>query len=209
MPPCRARAPLLAAVALGLAACAAPRQPWSDVNRPEVLVDVLPRAAELAVDGVALGPGPRTVAVPDPGHRYRFTAALPGFVTAEREEDGARLASARIALVLRPEGFGSARRLDLEDGEGLAAAAALLERGGAHGPALEYAERAVEVEPTAPRAQRALGDAALALGRRSRAVEAYSAYLRLAPGAPDAGEVAQRVELLRRDLTIDTSERRP
>ncbi len=199
MSPSRVRLTRRAAAAA--LACAAPRQSWREVSRPEVLVEVLPREAVLSVDGVAAGPGPRTVSVTEPSHRYRFVATAPGFVAAAREDDGATLAGTRIALVLRPERFGSARRLDLDDAEGLAAAA-LLERRGAHGPALEYAERAVEVSPDAAQAQRVLGDAALASGRTPRAIEAYSAYLRLAPAAPDHEAVARRVEGLRRDLTV-------
>ena len=174
---------------------------------PEVFVDVLPRSAELTVDGAPLGPGSRAVPVPDPSRRYLFRAAAPGFQGVERADDGARLAGARIGLVLRPDGFGSARRLQLDDGDGLAAAAALLERRGQHLAALEYARRAVEVAPREPRAQRVLGDAALALGRQQDAIQAYSAYLRLAPDAPDAAAVERRVERLRGDQVVPVERR--
>ena len=203
--PSRAGALIAAARAAG---CAAPRQPFRDLTPPEVLVEVLPRAAELSVDGRPLGRGARTVPVPDPGHRYRLRATAPGFVPAERSEDGARWAGARVGLVLRPEGFGSARPLELDDGESLAAAAGALARAGAHAAALEYAERAVEAAPQSARAQRVLGDAALAVGRRSRAIDGYSAYVRLAPSAPDRAAVMRQVEELRGDLTMPGVERR-
>ena len=183
-------------------ACAAPRQPWRDTTPPQVLLDVLPRQAIINVDGAPVGSGAREVAVPDPAHRYRFTFSAPGFVPADREEQGAKLSGARLGVVLRPEGFGSARRLDLDDGAGLAGAAALLQRRGAHLAALEYADRAVEVAPVAPLPHRVAGDAALALGRRARAIQAYSTYLALAPEAPDHAAVSAHVEALRGDLTV-------
>jgi len=201
-PPPRA---LVAALALALS-CAAPRQTWHETTPPEVLVEVLPRAAQVALDGVAIGSGSRTVAVPDPARRYRFRVSAQGFVPAERDGEGARLAGARLGIALRPEGFGSARPLELDDGEGLAAAAALLERRGGHRLALEYAERAAEVAPEAALGQRVLGDAARALGLRRRAIDGYSAYLRLAPEAPDRAAVAARLEELRGDVALPLQE---
>jgi len=191
----------LAAAALA-AGCGAPKQPWHEAVPREVFVEVLPRSAALSVDGTPLGNGARAVPVPDPAHRYLFSASAQGFATAQRADDGARLAGARIGLVLRPAGFGEARRLELDEPAGLAAAAALLARGGHHQAALEYAERAVELAPDAPLGHRVAGDAALALGHRRRAVHEYSAYVQLAPDAADRDAVERRVEQLRGDLTI-------
>ena len=204
MPPLRPA--LMAAAALALSCAAAPRQTWHDTTPPEVLLEVLPRAAQVALDGVALGPGARAVAVPDPARRYRFRVSAQGFVPVEREGEGARLAGSRLGIALRPEGFGSARPLELDDGEGLAAAAALLERRGAHRQALDYAERAVEVAPEVALGQRVLGEAARALGQRRRAIDGYSAYLRLAPEAPDRDAVASRLEELRGDVAVPLQE---
>jgi tetratricopeptide (TPR) repeat protein len=200
---------LLRTAALGIAcaaACAAPKEIWRGPPA-EVLVDVLPHIAELLVDGAPLGTGPHTVPVPDPAHVYVFRAAAPGFAPGERSASGARLAGTRLGLVLRPKGFGDARRLDLDDGAGLAAAAALLARTGHHLTALEYAERAVEVGPEVPLGHRVLGEAAQALGRRKRAIQEYSTYLQLAPDAPDRSVVQRRVEELRGDLTIPGADR--
>ena len=197
---------LMAAAALALSCAAAPRQTWRDTTPPEVLLDVLPRAAQVALDGVALGPGGRAVAVPDPARRYRFRVSAQGFVPAEREGEGARLAGARLGIALRPDGFGAARSLELDDGEGLAAAAALLERRGAHREALDYAERAAEMAPEVALGQRVLGDAARALGLRRRAIDGYSAYLRLAPEAPDRAAVAAQLEALRGDVALPLEE---
>ena len=121
-------------------------------------MEVLPRAAELTVDGVALGPGARVVRVPDPRRWYRFRAAFPGFEAAELVEEGAHLAGARIALVLAPAGLEHARPLDLEDGESLALAAEALERRGDHETAVEFAERAAQAAPGAPTVLRVLRD---------------------------------------------------
>ncbi|HEX8908193.1 MAG TPA: hypothetical protein VF805_03260 [Anaeromyxobacteraceae bacterium] len=197
-PPPRA----LLALAAALAACAAPRQPWREAAPPEVLLEILPRDAAVSLDGAPLAPGVRTVAVRDPEKRYRFSFRAAGFEPAEREEQGVKLAGARLGVALRPEGFGSERRLELDEGEGLARAAALLERRGTHQAALDYAERAIALTPEAPLPHLAAGDAARALGRRARAIQAYSAYLTLAPEAPDRAAVTARVEALRGDLTI-------
>lgn len=182
-------------------ACAAPKEAWRQ-GPPEVFVDLLPRAAQLSVDGTPLGTGAHTVPVPDPAHVYVFRAAAPGFVQRERAGEGSQLAGARLGLVLRPNGFGDARRLDLDDGTGLAAAASLLQRTGQHRLAFEYAERAVEAGPEVPLGHRVLADAAEALGQRKRAIQEYSIYLQLATDAPDRGAVARKVEQLRGDLTI-------
>jgi tetratricopeptide (TPR) repeat protein len=167
-----------------------------------VFVEVLPRSAQLSVDGRALGPGSRSFAVLDPAHVYVFRASAPGFVSAERSGEGAKLAGARLGIALRPEGFGSARRLELDEPGGLAQAAALLERRGEHGRVVEYAERAVELAPHDPAPRRLLGAALLELGDRRRAIQEYSTYLQLAPDAPDRRQVERIVARLRGDVTI-------
>lgn len=196
------RAPqALVAVALAGAACAAPKEAWRQPGA-EAFVDVLPQEAVLSVDGAVIGSGSHAVPVPDRAHVYVLRAQAPGFPAAERSATGAQLAGARIGLVLRPPGFGEARRLDLDDGIGLASAGALLERTGRHEAALQYAERAVDAAPEAPKGYRVLGDAARALKQRKRAIQAYSSYLQLAPDAPDRAAVARAVEELRGDMTI-------
>jgi len=184
-----------------LLACAAPKDAWRQ-TAAEVFVDVVPRAALLSVDGAPLGTGAHTVPVPGPAHVYVFRATAPGFAPGERAGEGSRLAGTRLGLVLRPNGFGEARRLDLDDGSGLASAASLLQRTGQHLLALEYAERAVEVGPEVALGHRVLGEAAQALGQRKRAIQEYSTYVQLAPEAPDRGVVERKVGELRGDLTI-------
>ena len=189
-----------------LLACAAPKDAWRQAPA-EVFVDVLPRVAQLSVDGVPLGAGAHTIPVPGPAHVYVFRATAPGFAPGERAGEGARLAGTRLGLVLRPNGFGEARRLDLDDGSGLASAASLLQRTGQHLLAVEYAERAVEVGPEVALGHRVLGEATQALGQRKRAIQEYSTYVQLAPEAPDRGAVERKVEELRGDLTIPGLER--
>jgi hypothetical protein len=188
---------LLVSLAAG---CATEKQSWQ--RPPEVLVDVMPKSALLAVDGVSLGAGGRIIPVPNAAHVYVLTAIAQGFTPIERTGTGTALAGGQITLVLRPEGYGEARRLDLTDSAGLAAAAVLLERRAQHREAMEYAERSLEVGPEQPLAHRVIGDAAYALKQHKRAIDAYSAYLAASPGAPDRRVVEGRVEKLRGDITI-------
>jgi tetratricopeptide (TPR) repeat protein len=198
MPPLRAA--LSAAL---LAGCAGPaRTAWSEATPPEVLVEVLPRDAQVALDGVPLGVGARSVPVPDAARRYTLRATAAGFAPDERSADGAQLAGARVALVLRPEGYGAARPLDFDDAAGLAGAAAALVRGGRPAQAIGYAERAAELAPDAPLPRRVLGDAAWALGQHQRAAAEYAAYLAAAPDAADRATVEARVQQVRRDVSI-------
>jgi tetratricopeptide (TPR) repeat protein len=201
------RALLLAAVAGAAAACAPQKQSWRETAPPEVLVEVLPRSAQLSVDGRAAGPGSRAFQVPDPAHVYVFEVSAPGFVSAERSGEGTKLAGARLGIALRPEGFGSARRLEMDEAGGLAQAAAMLERRGEHRSAVEYAERAATLAPEQPMQRRVLASALLKLGDERRAIQEYSTYLQLAPDAPDRRQVERIVARLRGDVTIPGPER--
>jgi tetratricopeptide (TPR) repeat protein len=202
MPPSAPRRATLAALAACASACAAPRQPWRETRPAEVMIEVLPRDADVAVDAGPARRGARTVPVPDPAHRYLFRGSAPGFAPAEVARPGAELAGARIGLVLRPDGFGSARRLDLDEPEGLAAAGAALLRAGRPAQAIEYAGRAAELAPEEPLPRRVLGEAYRLTGARARAAQELSAYLRAAPDAPDREEVERAVEALRGDVVV-------
>ncbi len=181
--------------------CSAPKQAWREPV-PEVLVEVVPPRALLALDGRVVGAGGRAVPVPEAAHRYLLEARAAGFEPRRVEGTGEALAGSRVGLVLRPEGYGEARPLDLDDARSLAAAASFLGHQGRHREALLYAERAVEASPDEPLAHRAVGDAAIALGDRKRAAQAYSAYLVRAPRASDRRAVEERISELRGDLTI-------
>jgi tetratricopeptide (TPR) repeat protein len=192
---------LALAAALGSAACATPgHQPAREAAPAEVLVEVLPREAELWVDGVDAGRGTRTVPVPDAEHVYTFHAAAPGFAAVERAGDGAELAGARVAMVLPPVGLATARQLDLDDPAGLLVAGAALLRDGRAAQAVEYGERAAELTPGEAAPHRLVAEAARAAGDRARAAREYAAYLRLAPDAADRDEVERAVDELRADV---------
>lgn len=184
-------AALLAALALA-AGCAAEKQPFRTVATPELFLEVLPRGALLELDGVAVGRGSRAIPAPPPGDHLLVVSA-DGFEPAERRLPREALDQARVGVALRPEGFGASRALDLDEPTGLAAAAGLLGRAGRHRDALDYAWRASELDGRLPAAQRALGDALAALGRKDEARAAWGRYLLLAPEAADAREVERRM----------------
>lgn len=188
-------------VATAAAACAGPRDRRDALGPPELLVEVLPRAAEVALDGQPLGRGGVAIPAPAPGaHVLRVSAD--GYEPLERPLPDGGLAGLRVAAALRPAGFGSARILDYDEPEGLALAAAFLARSGRPDDAIAYAERAIVVDGSVALAHRALGDARAALGEGRRAVPSWAEYLRLAPEAPDAAAVARRIEAVRGDVTL-------
>lgn len=184
----------LAALALALAAggCAPGRDAFRDVAPPELLLEVLPRGALLELDGVAVGRGSRAIPAPAAG-AHLLTVSADGFEPLERPLPEGSLDGVRVGVALRPEGFGAARRLELDEAAGLAAAAVALGRAGRHRDAHDYAARAAGLDARLALAQRALGDALAALGRRDEARAAWGRYLLLAPDAPDAREVEQRL----------------
>jgi tetratricopeptide (TPR) repeat protein len=190
--------------ALGLAlvaGCAGARQRPDEKPQPELLVEVLPRGARVALDGRPLPAANRPVPAPPRG-LHRLTAEADGYEPAERDLPEGDLAGVRVALALRPAGLAFARALDYDDAEGLAAAAAFLARSGADRDAADYADRAAALDPRLPLARRVLGDALFRLGDRSRAVDAWTEYLKLWPDAPDAAAVSDRIDEARADVRV-------
>jgi hypothetical protein len=191
-------------VALGaLGACVGGRRPAAgEIAPPELLVEVLPPGARVALDGRPLGAGSRAVPAPGRGpHVLRVEAD--GYEPVERQLPEEDLAGARVGEALRPVGFRSERLLELDEPVGLAQAAAHLARSGERPhDAVAYAERALALDPGTPLAHRALGDAHAALGDRRRAAASWAEYLRLAPEAPDAAAVAARIEEARGDVAL-------
>jgi hypothetical protein len=201
--PTKLLASLALAWSVSVAGCAAERPRFEDVAPPEGFVEVLPRGAALAIDGVDAGTGARALPVRDPAQVVRIRATAPGFEPAELAITGEKLTGARVALVLRPLGFGAARTLDLDEPAGLTSAAALLLRGGYPVEATDYAARAVELAPDAPAPHRVLGDAWARLGRRDRAIPEYLAYLAAAPpDAPERADVERRLGAIRGDVEL-------
>lgn len=194
----RTRTRLGGALALALAAgCGGARRAAHADERPtEVLVEVLPRTARVSLDGVPLGAGSRAVPAPPEGEHV-LSVAAEGYAPSERPLQERDLAGVRVAAALWPVGLDAAGALDYDDAGGLALVAAwLAERGDPH-DAADYAERAAALEPGLALAHRARGDALARLGDVGRAAEAWTEYLRLAPRAPDARAVAQRLEAAR------------
>ena len=193
MEPRRAIAALTAAAWAAALACAGARTASEAAQPAELLVEVLPRDADVELDGRPLGRGGKTVPAPDASAPHVLRVSASGFAPEERTLPPGSLAGARIGAALRPEGLGGVA-VDYDDGTGLAAAAAFLVGAGAARDAADYAERAATLEPTFPLAQRALGDALRALGHPHRAAEAWARYLELAPDAPDAPEVSRQLQ---------------
>jgi tetratricopeptide (TPR) repeat protein len=192
------RTRLAGALALALAAgCAGRRAAPAEEARPrEVLVEVLPRAARVRLDGVPLGEGSRAVPAPPEGEHVLAVAA-DGYEPSERLLAERDLAGVRVAAALRPVGFDAPRALDYDDAEGLALAAAWLAGRGDARDAADYAERALALDPGLAFAYRVRGDALARLGDPAHAADAWSEYLRLEPEAPDAQAVADRIEAAR------------
>lgn len=166
-----------------------------------MLVEVLPRAARVSLDGRPVGEGSRTIPAPPAGEHVLGVEA-DGYEAAGRALPEGDLAGIRVAVALRPSGLATARALDYDDAEGLAGAAAFLARAGAHRDAADYAGRAAALDPGLALAQRILGDALYRLGDRDHAVAAWSQYVRLSPDAPDAADVSDRIDEARSDVTV-------
>lgn len=193
---------LLGAAALALACASGRRARFEEVEPAEVLIEVLPRNAEVELDGRALGPGSRTAPAPTGADEHVLRVRADGYSPVERVLPPGSLAGVRLAEALRPEGFGGARALEYDDAPGLAAAGAALARSGRAEDAIDYASRAAALDPRLPLAQRALGDAFAERGDAAHAAAAWGRYLQLAPGAPDAAAIADRLSRLRGDVAL-------
>lgn len=191
----RRSAAALAVVAVIASGCARAR--FVESRPPQVLIEVLPRSAEVLVDGQVLGRGSLTAPADRADTRGHLLAVrAPGFVAEEIAVPEGGLAGRCVAVALRPEGFGGAR-LDPEDAPALVAAAAFLLASAHPADAADYAVRARDAAPRLAMAHRILGDARQRMGDGRGAVAAWTEYLRLAPGAADGPEVARRLEATR------------
>jgi hypothetical protein len=197
----RAAVPAAALAAVAVLACGGPHKAsWESVAGPQIAVEVLPRLATVEMDGRALGAGGRSQAV-RPGARHRLRASAEGFEPLEVEVEGERVAGRTVFLVLRPQGFGSERRLEAGDPPGLAQAAARLLRAGRLDDAVDYARQSLAAGDNAP-AHRVLGAAYARKGGFALSIRHYSDYLGLAPDAPDAAEVRRALETARGDIAL-------
>jgi predicted Zn-dependent protease len=198
----------LAAASIAALSCATAPERFEDAAPSQGLIEVLPRHADVEVDGVPVGPGSYLLPVRAGDRLHRVRVRALGFDDHEVEVPAAMLRGGRLGLALRPAGYGIGRPLDMDDPATLADAAAFLVRRGRSREAGEYAARAAELAPEAPLPRRVLGDAYLAQGDHARAAREYSSYLASAsPDAPDRPEVERRVGELRGDLTFPGSKR--
>lgn len=197
----RTALPAAALAALAAAACGGPRQAsWESQAGARVSVQVLPRQATVEMDGRPLSAGGESQAL-RAGARHRLRAWADGFDPLQVEVEGDRVAGQTVFLVLRPRGFGSERRLEAGEPSGLALAAARLLRAERLDDAVDYAEQSLAAGEGAL-AHKVLGAAHARKGSSALSIRHYSAYLALAPDAPDAAEVRRVVEAARGDISL-------
>jgi regulator of sirC expression with transglutaminase-like and TPR domain len=110
--------------------------------------------------------------------------------------------------VLRPEGFGSQRRLAAGEPVGLLQAAVALLRADRPTDAIAFA-RASLAAGDSPQGHRVCGQAYRRLGKRDQAIKEYSLYLSLAPDAPDRREVEEAISAASRDIEMAPPKARP
>ncbi|MGA8892444.1 MAG: hypothetical protein WB493_12810, partial [Anaeromyxobacteraceae bacterium] len=134
------RLALAAASSLAASCASTPPVTWSTVRPPEAYVEALPPSAVISVDGVEVGKGSVSFPVPDESRTYVLQATAVGFDPLDLAVPGARLAGTRIDVVLRPEGFGSQRKLVAGEPVGLLQAAIALLRAGRAADALAFAQ---------------------------------------------------------------------
>ncbi len=193
-----------AALLLALAgvACAGPRPvSWDQVRPPEAYVETLPGSALVSVNGKEVGKAPVSFPVPGESADFEIRVEAPGFETTTFTEKGGKLAGTRLDVVLRPEGFGSQRRLSLGDAVGLAQAAAALLRANRPTEALAFAQASLAAGES-PQAHRSAGEAYRRMGNRNMAVKEFSLYLSLAPDAPDRKAIEQAIASSRKDIDM-------
>jgi hypothetical protein len=164
---------------------------------PELLVEVLPRSAEILLDGHPVQRGGGILPAPDAEAEHVLSFRAEGYEPEEQVLPAGSAAGARVGAALRPAGFGGAP-IDFEDAPALAEAAEFLVAEGHPEDGEAYAARAVAIAPRAPLAHRALGSARSRLGDPRAAADEWSEYLRLAPGAPDGVQVSRWIEEARR-----------
>jgi tetratricopeptide (TPR) repeat protein len=194
----------LAALALSTLAggCATtPPVSWSQVRPPEVYVETLPPEAIVSVNGSEVGKGSLSFPVPDEAKTYVVRAVAAGFEPFETSAQGSKLAGTRLDLVLRPDGFGSQRRLVAGEPVGLLQAALALLRANRPADALAYAQASLAAGDSA-QGHKACGEAYRRMKNREMAIKEYSLYLSLAPDAPDRKEIEQAVAASRKDIEI-------
>jgi tetratricopeptide (TPR) repeat protein len=186
---------------LSIACASAPPVTWKDVRPPEVYVETLPAGALVSANGAEIGKAPLSFPVPEAGATYQIRATAKGFEPAAAELSGSKLAGTRLDLVLRPEGFGTQRRLVPGEPVGLVQAAFALLRANRPEDALAFAQASLAAGDS-PQAHKISGEAYRRLGDRNKAVQELSIYLTMSPDAPDRKAVEQAIEAARKDIPM-------
>lgn len=186
---------------LSIACASAPPVTWKEVRPPEVYVETLPAGALVSANGAEIGKSPLSLPVPEAGATYQIRASAPGFEPAVSELSGAKLAGTRLDLVLRPEGFGTQRRLVPGEPVGLAQAASALLRSNRPRDALAFAQASLAAGDS-PQAHKISGEAYRRLGDRNKAVQEFSIYLTMSPDAPDRKAIEQTIDAARKDIPM-------
>jgi len=186
---------------LSIACASAPPVTWKEVRPPEVYVETLPAGALVSANGAEIGKSPLSLPVPEAAATYQIRASAPGFEPAVSELSGAKLAGTRLDLVLRPEGFGTQRRLVPGEPVGLAQAASALLRSNRPKDALAFAQASLAAGDS-PQAHKISGEAYRRLGDRNKAVQEFSIYLTMSPDAPDRKAIEQTIDAARKDIPM-------
>ena len=134
----------------------------------------------------------------------RYVEAAPHLGEAVDARDDDPVLKQELAYALDQEGSGEAAEILYRDVLEIAPQAVLTrsllaenlwERGQKKG-AMSLLEEGLALTPEAPLLQRQLGSLLEREGKRDKAAEAYRAYARLAPNAPDAASIKERADRL-------------
>jgi PEGA domain len=192
----------LASVVVLATACASEQKAtWADVQPPVVYLETLPVGAHVAVDGTSVGLGPLAFPVRDGARTYVVRVTAPGFEPLEISLVGSKAAGARLDLVLRPEGFGSQRKLEAGEPAGLLQAAVALLRANRPKDALAFAKASI-LAGDSPQGHKVAGQAYRKLGDRGQAVKEYTMYLSMAPDAPDRKAIEEAITATSKDIDM-------
>ena len=169
---------------------APPKQPaatsWESVQPKSVSFEVMPRSAQVEVDGKAQQPGLITIDVTDLQRTFKVRVSAEGFESEEAVVVAGKVVSKQVIVALRPAGY--ERRVDAGDAASMALAAAALWRAKRVDDAAAYAEQSMQITNT-DLANRVLGDVWRHRGDRDKATRYYTMYLSLVENPRDGPEI--------------------
>jgi tetratricopeptide (TPR) repeat protein len=166
-----------------------------------VYVETLPIGALVAVNGTDVGLGPLAFPVRDEARSYAIRVTAAGFEPLDLTVVGSKVTGARLDLVLRPEGFGSQRKLEAGEPAGLLQAALALLRANRPKDALAFAKASIAAGDS-PQGHKVAGQAYRKLGNRDQAVKEYTMYLSMMPDAPDRKAIEEAITATSKDIDM-------